>query len=119
MKVIIQLIIITTTIIGMAGYSIAGEMEKKDTTSASQRQELIAGLAEKIQAPMAQVFNTKRQVRIIDEKGNTIREGCMDETEGFCPTSTLVPIIYRSVYLTDIHGISYYMLNKGLEIQKN
>ena len=54
----------------------------------------------------------KRKIIIIDSDFKKIREESIEKTEDIFDQSTLVPIIYRSQFITKVHNVSYYMLQK-------
>ena len=54
----------------------------------------------------------KSKIIIMDSDFRKIREESIEKTEDICDQSTLVPIIYRSQFITKVHNVSYYMLQK-------
>jgi hypothetical protein len=50
---------------------------------------------------------------IVDQNGNKIREERIRESEGFCTTGTLLPLIYKCALITEIDGVCYFLLNKN------
>ena len=54
----------------------------------------------------------ERKIIIIDSDFKKIREESIEKTEDIFDQSTLVPIIYRSQFITKVHNVSYYMLQK-------
>ena len=57
-------------------------------------------------------ISEKCKVIIIDCNFKTIREENLEKIEDICNQSTLVPIIYRSEFITKINHVSYFMLQK-------
>ena len=55
----------------------------------------------------------KRKIIIMDSDFKKIREESIEKTEDIFNHSTLVPIIYRSQFITKVHNVSYYMLQKN------
>lgn len=54
----------------------------------------------------------RHKIVIIDENFNKIREESVDKAENLTKQSMLVPIIYRSQFITKLQNVSYYMLEK-------
>ena len=54
----------------------------------------------------------ERKIIIIDSDFKKIREESIEKTEDIFNQSTLVPIIYRSQFITKVNNVSYYMLQK-------
>jgi hypothetical protein len=55
----------------------------------------------------------KNKVIILDANFNKIREENVDNIENLNNQSMLVPIIYRSQFITQIYNVSYYMIQKN------
>ena len=54
----------------------------------------------------------KFKIIIMDSEFNKIRVESVEKIEDIYNQSTLVPIIYRSEFVTKIHNVSYYILQK-------
>ena len=54
----------------------------------------------------------QNKIVIIDNDFNKIREESVDKVENLTRQSMLVPIIYRSQFITKLHNVSYYMLEE-------
>ena len=54
----------------------------------------------------------KFKIIIMDSEFNKISVESVEKVEDIYNQSTLVPIIYRSEFITKIHNISYYILQK-------
>lgn len=54
----------------------------------------------------------KNKIVIIDGDFNKIREESVDKLDNLNNQSMLVPFIYRSQFITKVHNVSYYMLEK-------
>ena len=59
----------------------------------------------------------KSKIIIMVSDFRKIREESIEKTEDICDQSTLVPIIYRSQFITKVHNVSYYMLQKNLNLK--
>ena len=53
-----------------------------------------------------------KKIIIIDQLGNKIREEYVKESFGFCSNSTLLPLIYKCSFITEINGACYFLLNQ-------
>ena len=55
----------------------------------------------------------KKKIMIIDCFGNMIRQEHVDKSNGICNSATLIPLIYKCEFITEINGSCYYLLNKN------
>ncbi len=86
--------------------------EENEVSADINYSELLGTFMNSFTGDSIQLMDHHKKIVIIDSKGNIIREDYIDETKGFSSSETLIPIIYRSEYLMEIHGISYYLLEK-------
>ncbi len=90
--------------------------ESKEIQATAQEleiQSVIQNILNDEKAPSFNITTPKCKVIIIDKNFKTIREECVEKMEDLCDHSTLVPIIYRSVFIARIHHVSYFMLQKN------
>ena len=60
--------------------------------------------------PAINKLNGTKKIIIVDQNGNTIREERILESDGFCQSSTLVPLIYKCALITEIDQDCYFLL---------
>jgi len=62
--------------------------------------------------PLIESENQQLKVVILNSDYRKVRVGRVDNMDNINSESTLLPVIYRSVFLTKIHDTSYYMLKE-------
>ena len=89
--------------------------EIKETAATAQElefQRVIQNIL-KEESPFCNDTTPKCKIIILDNNFRTIRAESLEKMEDVCNQSTLVPIIYRSVFITKINQVSYFMLQKN------
>jgi hypothetical protein len=62
--------------------------------------------------PLIESENQQLKVVILNSDYRKVRVGRVENMDNINSESTLLPVIYRSVFLTKIHDTSYYMLKE-------
>jgi len=90
----------------------AVEVEEKNETQKIEINEILEKALDVDENQYVAQIKEKSKIIIIDENFNKIREEFVDSTENLNNQSMLVPTIYRSQFITKVHNVSYYMLEK-------
>lgn len=90
----------------------AVEVEEKNETQKIEFNEILEEALDVDENLFVAQINEKSKIIIIDENFNKIREESVDGIENVNNQSMLVPTIYRSQFITKVHNVSYYMLEK-------
>lgn len=88
--------------------------EKKEKPATQELS--ISSIIEEIFDNKTEISNTfpnkKLKIIIMDNDFKKIKEESFEKIEDIYNQSTLVPIIYQSEFITKIHNVSYYILQK-------
>lgn len=88
------------------------EVEEKNETQKIEFNEILEKALDVDDNLFVTQIKEKCKIIIIDENFNTIREESVSGIENVNNQSILVPTIYRSQFITTVHNVSYYMLEK-------
>lgn len=111
MKIIGILLILFLSLPTFAGNPNIEIKAKKESPKLEANTLLRATFTDEVEK-LAASITSKNRVIIIDANFNKVREEPVDHIENLSNQSMLVPIIYRSQFITKIYNVSYYMLQK-------
>jgi len=86
------------------------DKNEKKTTQELEISNLIEELFDKNVETFEPKPKSKFRIVIMDNQFNKIREESFEKMDNIYKQSILIPLIYRSDLITNINGVSYYIL---------
>jgi hypothetical protein len=92
--------------------SVDAEVEDATETIAAEVETLFGLVFDEIEQISLKSISEKMQVVILNEEFRKVRVDEVDKFEDIYSQSMLLPLIYRSEFISTIYNVSYFMLRK-------
>lgn len=112
MKITLLLLLVLSLTFSTNAYNLKSNIKVNHEIYNAELNEVLNEVLDVDENKFAAELQRRNKIVIIDGDFNKIREETVDKLENLNNQSMLVPFIYRSQFITKVHNVSYYMLEK-------